>query len=550
MEVDVDDPPLQQLDSNPPPAVASGLPSPSAAVDPPQDTLPPLPLPPPPGGFGPGHGHGLGKAPAPAPTPLTPSLSPRSTAALTLPHLSAILNSPVDPAHPALPSRTGAEEDIDFASTVPPSSASSSARGSLPSGVPAPFDPAAAREPSDLRQLAILQTLLARQQHHQHAHGSVSAPFLPYSSAAPSPSGVELGFAPPHPPPPPSFHLPPALPHAPPPTPALPLYGPSASSPTLTTGILSAAAPAGEGDMPPTSHRWHTSLEGLNHVDPSAASGGGGGGSAAWLDALPSPALRDLTADELLAAQASLDLWASTPFTPHQQHAPPPASLPAHAPPPPASLDWSALYPQPATPSAQGASTLSALYARYGHFPSPSSSAAPLLSTSLSASASAPVSPPSLSPPTTSSGRRRTSRANAGARGRAAFAAESNASGSGSDDGSGGGAGTGAGAGEDDGMGMVGGRKVPREMMTSEEIEEDKRRRNTEASARFRAKKKMRDQALQETTAQLRNRVASLEKEKESLSNENRWLRDIVSEKAEVQPGLLDVLRRPSVSER
>ncbi|GAA5947677.1 hypothetical protein JCM3765_001029 [Sporobolomyces pararoseus] len=72
-----------------------------------------------------------------------------------------------------------------------------------------------------------------------------------------------------------------------------------------------------------------------------------------------------------------------------------------------------------------------------------------------------------------------------------------------------------------------------REFMTPEEIEEDKRRRNTEASARFRAKKKQRNVALQQTAAQLREKVAQLEKEKEALTSQNRWLRDIISEKAE-----------------
>lgn len=77
-----------------------------------------------------------------------------------------------------------------------------------------------------------------------------------------------------------------------------------------------------------------------------------------------------------------------------------------------------------------------------------------------------------------------------------------------------------------------------RELMTPDEIEEDKRRRNTEASgtsillsrlfpsldadgiacaARFRAKKKLRDAELKQSSASLRERVASLEKEKESV---------------------------------
>ncbi|GAA5898076.1 uncharacterized protein JCM6883_000916 [Sporobolomyces salmoneus] len=75
-----------------------------------------------------------------------------------------------------------------------------------------------------------------------------------------------------------------------------------------------------------------------------------------------------------------------------------------------------------------------------------------------------------------------------------------------------------------------------RELMSREEIEEDKRRRNTEASARFRAKKKMRNVALQQTAAELREKVTQLEKEKDALTSQNRWLRDIIREKTEVNP--------------
>ncbi|GAA5982035.1 hypothetical protein JCM11641_004304 [Rhodosporidiobolus odoratus] len=166
----------------------------------------------------------------------------------------------------------------------------------------------------------------------------------------------------------------------------------------------------------------------------------------------------------------------------------------------------------------------------------------------------APSPPSSLSlswsqPPTSSSSlaasSRRSSRHNAGARARAmsALEMEDSAEGEGSEP---------SPAGVEEGGGFGGGGKRMKESssVTADEVEEDKRRRNTEASARFRAKKKQRDAELQQSTAQLRERVANLEKEKESLSNENRWLRDIVAEKAEAQPRLLDVLRRPSVSER
>jgi hypothetical protein len=57
---------------------------------------------------------------------------------------------------------------------------------------------------------------------------------------------------------------------------------------------------------------------------------------------------------------------------------------------------------------------------------------------------------------------------------------------------------------------------------------EDKRRRNTAASARFRAKKKEREQALERKAKDLDGRVADLERECEALRRENGWLRGLV----------------------
>lgn len=58
--------------------------------------------------------------------------------------------------------------------------------------------------------------------------------------------------------------------------------------------------------------------------------------------------------------------------------------------------------------------------------------------------------------------------------------------------------------------------------------EEDKRRRNTEASARFRAKKKEREAALEKSSRELQARTAALEKEVETLRRENTWLKGLV----------------------
>ncbi|GAA5836129.1 hypothetical protein JCM9279_002204 [Rhodotorula babjevae] len=63
-------------------------------------------------------------------------------------------------------------------------------------------------------------------------------------------------------------------------------------------------------------------------------------------------------------------------------------------------------------------------------------------------------------------------------------------------------------------------------------IEEDKRRRNTAASARFRVKKKQREQELEQTAKELRERVAVLEKEVDTLKTENGWLRSLVVDKS------------------
>lgn len=57
---------------------------------------------------------------------------------------------------------------------------------------------------------------------------------------------------------------------------------------------------------------------------------------------------------------------------------------------------------------------------------------------------------------------------------------------------------------------------------------EDKRRRNTAASARFRLKKKEREAALDARAHGLEERVAALERECEGLRRENGWLRGLV----------------------
>ncbi|GAA5811410.1 hypothetical protein MFLAVUS_004847 [Mucor flavus] len=62
-------------------------------------------------------------------------------------------------------------------------------------------------------------------------------------------------------------------------------------------------------------------------------------------------------------------------------------------------------------------------------------------------------------------------------------------------------------------------------------IDDDKRRRNTAASARFRMKKKLREQALEKTTKEMADNVEKLESKVKELEMEAKWLRALVVEK-------------------
>ncbi|POS85274.1 hypothetical protein EPUL_004582, partial [Erysiphe pulchra] len=61
--------------------------------------------------------------------------------------------------------------------------------------------------------------------------------------------------------------------------------------------------------------------------------------------------------------------------------------------------------------------------------------------------------------------------------------------------------------------------------------EEDKRRRNTAASARFRIKKKQREQALERSAKEMSDKVAKLEGHIKMLETENKWLKDLITDK-------------------
>lgn len=61
--------------------------------------------------------------------------------------------------------------------------------------------------------------------------------------------------------------------------------------------------------------------------------------------------------------------------------------------------------------------------------------------------------------------------------------------------------------------------------------EEDKRRRNTAASARFRVKKKQREQALEKQAKEMTDKVQQLEGKVQQLEMENKWLKGLITDK-------------------
>ncbi|KAI1851681.1 hypothetical protein JX265_010764 [Neoarthrinium moseri] len=70
--------------------------------------------------------------------------------------------------------------------------------------------------------------------------------------------------------------------------------------------------------------------------------------------------------------------------------------------------------------------------------------------------------------------------------------------------------------------------------------EEDKRRRNTAASARFRVKKKAREQALERREKELNDEVSQLKNRITHLETENKWLRGLVMEKTGTKESKFD----------
>lgn len=67
--------------------------------------------------------------------------------------------------------------------------------------------------------------------------------------------------------------------------------------------------------------------------------------------------------------------------------------------------------------------------------------------------------------------------------------------------------------------------------------EEDKRRRNTAASARFRIKKKQREAALEKQAKDMSDKVSQLEGKVQQLEMENKWLKGLITEKSDAKEG-------------
>lgn len=77
------------------------------------------------------------------------------------------------------------------------------------------------------------------------------------------------------------------------------------------------------------------------------------------------------------------------------------------------------------------------------------------------------------------------------------------------------------------------GRAMNFEEASRQAAEEDKRRRNTAASARFRIKKKQREQALEKSAKEMSEKVSNLESKVQQLEMENKWLKNLLVEKNE-----------------
>lgn len=79
----------------------------------------------------------------------------------------------------------------------------------------------------------------------------------------------------------------------------------------------------------------------------------------------------------------------------------------------------------------------------------------------------------------------------------------------------------------------------------SHDLSEIKRKRNTEASARFRIKKKLKEKQMQQQARELQERLQMLEKKLKTLETENKCLKQLILEKNEKKSvDLLDSIKK------
>lgn len=77
---------------------------------------------------------------------------------------------------------------------------------------------------------------------------------------------------------------------------------------------------------------------------------------------------------------------------------------------------------------------------------------------------------------------------------------------------------------------------------------DDKRKRNTAASARFRIKKKLKEQQMEENAQRLEEKVVLLEKQLKTLEMENKCLKNLILQKNEEKNStLLDSIKQKSI---
>ncbi|KAG7663348.1 uncharacterized protein J8A68_003096 [[Candida] subhashii] len=90
--------------------------------------------------------------------------------------------------------------------------------------------------------------------------------------------------------------------------------------------------------------------------------------------------------------------------------------------------------------------------------------------------------------------------------------------------------------------------ETPSEYVACEAAVEDKRKRNTAASARFRIKKKLKEQEMERKSKELEERVIFLEKKLKQVEMENKYLKNMVLQQNEQKNNdLLESIKKRSI---